>query len=132
MTLGPDSVGLEAKLDALGRSLATEAAEPAEFVGMVRRRRRWIAVRRAGAGVVGVLAMALVVMAAQHQRREGGGNPVVEQRHVARAPTFASMRTVADVDGSVQARAGIVAAPPVARAWERPDGKVGRELAEFK
>jgi hypothetical protein len=129
MTLGPDPVGLEAKLDAMGRSLATEAPEPAEFVGMVRRRRRWIAVRRAGAGACGVLALALVVMVAQHH---GAGRHDDVAARGGGSPTFSTLRTVEDVDRAPQMATHNVPAPPMARAGERPDSEVARELSEFK
>jgi len=128
MTLGPDLVGFESRLDALGRAMETEAATPAPsaFVGAVRRRGRAIMVRKAGAGAAGALALMVLVVLAQHNR---GPIPV---RAEAAAPTFASLRTVADVDAGPQMKSSVAPSPPVARAGERPEGDVGRELVEFK
>jgi hypothetical protein len=106
-----------------------ETAAPAEFVGLVRRRRRWIAVRRAGAGVVGVLALALVVMVAQHR---GMGRTDEAGARAGGSPTFSTLRTVDDVDKVPQMATHNVPAPPMARAGDRPDSEVARELSEFK
>jgi hypothetical protein len=129
MTLGPDPVSLETRLDALGRAMATDAAAepPAAFVGLVKRRRRVIAVRRAGAGACGALVLALLVMAAQQNRQKL--NPI---RPEITAPTFASMRTLEDVDAAARVRAAVVPAIPVARAGERSGGNAWRQLVEFK
>jgi len=127
MTLRPSPVELEARLDALGRAMAThaESAVPAAFVALVGRRRRAIAVRKAGVGGGAVGALMVLVILAQHRATP-------PQRPEVREPTFASLRTIEDVDAAPRATSPLTPAPPIPRAGERPDGEVARKLVDFK
>jgi hypothetical protein len=130
MKLGREEDRLEARLDAMGRSLGAGVdAAPAAFLGAVRRRRRAVRARRAGTAGAAVLGLAVLLMLARQRPSAAAPERVVASTPPV-APTFVELRSVADVDASAPLAA--VVAAPIPCAGERPDSEVARSLAEFR